>query len=254
MMLNRIIIFLLLFSVVFIWSCSTISENVLSYSINIIKYEEPNCNNEKQACLLVNISYPVFIRNDSLAHRINHYISNGILDAIGSDSYRMGDVESSSPPSIEDGVDQLQLSFDRLKSDFNDYRTGWIVSVNTIPVYSNDTLEVFAIEYMTYFGGAHPNTNRRYYNINTRTGKILKYNDLKISSIFLKDRAEQIFRLQNDIPDRDDINVKGHQFPGNEFRLPANFGITGDSIILFYNRYEIAPYVKGPTELMIPLN
>ncbi len=245
MLKNGIISFLVL-CLGIVWSCDHSNNNNLRYTVRNYQYDESGCNPGIQPCLLVNISYPVFSSLDSLANQINFFIGNGILDIIG-----LGDVESNTSLNLDKSISQLQKSFNRLKNDFKDYGTGWTVSIATIPIFSNDTLEVFAIESMTFFGGAHPNTNRRYYNINTATGKILKYNDLGINLDELKSRAEESFRRQNNLSEEESFNENGYLFPKNEFILSANFGIRGDSIILFYNRYEIAPYSNGPTELIM---
>ena len=245
---NGIIPVLLLY-LGFIWSCNNTSNNSLHYTVRDYQYDESGCNPETQPCLLVNISYPVFSGNDSLSNQINYFIGNGILDVIG-----MGDVESSTsiPLNLSKSINGLQNNFDRLKNDFQDYGTGWTVSITTIPISSTDTMEVFAIESMTFFGGAHPNTNRRYYNINTLTGKILNYKDLETDLDELKNRAEMVFRQQINLP-VEPFHENGYLFSNNQFVLSANFGLRGDSIILYYNRYEIAPYANGPTQLIMKL-
>ena len=229
-------------------SCDHSNNKNLYYTITDYQYNESGCNPGTQPCLLVNISYPVFSGNDSLANQINFFIGNGILDIMG-----LGDVEANTYLNFDKSIDQLQKNFNRLKNDFQDYGTGWTVSIQTIPIFSGDTIEVFAVESMTFFGGAHPNTNRRYYNIATSTGKILKYDDLGTNLVDLKIRAEKLFRQQNNLSEEELFNDRGYLFPNNEFVLSANFGIRSDSIILYYNLYEIAPYTGGPTELIMKL-
>ena len=46
----------------------------------------------------------------------------------------------------------------------------------------------------------------------------------------------------------------GFDFLGENFILPANYAFKGDSILLHYNHYEIAPYAAGQFDVAVPLN
>lgn len=221
----------------------------LDYKIAHIEHNDQNCLQEREACFIANINYPEFGGLDSLKLIFpKRIVGNNIIDALG-----MGDVESTELPDIRKALNYVAGSLEKVKGSF-DYGSGWIVDVQTIPVYKNDTILVFALEVMTYFGGTLPNTNRVYYNLNRQTGKRLHFNWL--SDQGFEGKAQAIFRTINDLDPDDTINDLrvGYSFPNNKFRLPANYGFKGDSIVLYYNRYEIAPYAKGPTEFVIPIN
>lgn len=221
----------------------------LDYRISHTEYNNQDCQQEKEACFVANINYPEFEGLDSLKLIFpKRIVGNSIIDALG-----MGDSESTELPDIEKALNYVAGSLEKAKDSFT-YGSGWIVDVQTIPVYKNDTILVFALEIMTYFGGVHPNTNRVYYNLNRQTGKRLHYN--WFSDQGFEEKAEAIFRRINHLNPDDIINDLrvGYSFPNNKFQLPANYGFKGDSVVLYYNRYEIAPYAKGPTEYVIPIN
>jgi hypothetical protein len=44
----------------------------------------------------------------------------------------------------------------------------------------------------------------------------------------------------------------GYTFPEDRFALNDNYGFSREGISFFFNSYEIAPYVMGPTEVLIP--
>jgi Protein of unknown function (DUF3298) len=44
----------------------------------------------------------------------------------------------------------------------------------------------------------------------------------------------------------------GFWFKDNIFTLNNNFAITDQGILFYYNNYEIASYVYGPTKIFIP--
>lgn len=218
----------------------------LGYQITHIEFNDQDCLQEKEACFVANLNFPEFEGLDSiqLLHT-NKIIGNTIMDALG-----LGDVESSGQPDIQAALNSVAKQFEKVKNSFN-YSAGWIADVQTLPIYEDDTILVFALETMIYFGGAHPNTNRVYFNLNRMTGKKLP-NDW-LHALGIEEEAEAIFRSLNNLKPDNSLDEAGFLFPNNEFRLPANYAFKGDSIILFYNRYEIAPYASGATEIIVPV-
>ena len=232
----------------FFLACTEVSPN-LQYSLQTLVYNEPDCDAEKEACLHVTLHYPFFDSGDSAAVALmNLFVGNHILEVLG-----MGDVESDAFPNINGAVKDLQKSYLKLKYEYSDYDTSWKATVTTTKVFESDILLVFFLESIVHFGGAHTNTNRRYYNIEKTTGKDLKYEYFIDDLASFQETAEQTFRHQIGIDDTTGLNESVYQFPNNHFQLSANFGFKGDSIVLFYNRYEIASFATGPTEIKIGL-
>ena len=105
----------------------------------------------------------------------------------------------------------------------------------------------------SYLGGAHPNSYLNFYNFNLQTGELIKLSDLFIEGFEdeLNKIAEQIFRDENGISKDEDLNKAGYRFEENKFKVNNNFSLNDEGIAFFYNSYEIAPYVMGPTKLFI---
>jgi len=61
--------------------------------------------------------------------------------------------------------------------------------------------------------------------------------------------AEQSFRAEKGIDAEQNLNEAGY-FWDQQFSLPQNAGIVENGILLYYNTYEVAPYVSGPTTLI----
>lgn len=219
----------------------------LTYSIEHLQFDNPGCQEEREACFIANIRYPIFSGLDSIKLLgPERLVGNYIIDVLG-----MGDVESN-VQDIQKALELVEQSLENVKSSLK-YGIGWIADVQTFQVYEDDSLLVFGLESMTSFGGAHPNTNRRYYNFNKLTGESYSY-DWLVNQPGIKPRAEAFFRKTYGLDDNESFNSNGFLFPNDTFRLPANYGIIRDSLILYYNRYEAAPYSFGPVELIIPLN
>lgn len=105
-----------------------------------------------------------------------------------------------------------------------------------------------------YGGGAHGIYYSTYFPIDIKRNKVIKLADVCSDVQALTHRAEVLFRAQNDINPTESLENIGFWFENNKFKLNENFKITNDSMIFFYNLYEIAPYVMGTFEIEIPLN
>ncbi len=67
-------------------------------------------------------------------------------------------------------------------------------------------------------------------------------------------KAEIAFKKVNNINENISYSEAGFDFLGNKFILSANYAFLGDSIKLYYNPYEIAPYAAGDFEVTVPLH
>lgn len=105
-----------------------------------------------------------------------------------------------------------------------------------------------------FLGGAHGFRDVRLLSFDAATGKALGWDDLvdpKSREPLLK-VAEAEFRKSRNIPLYESLSGAGFDFPGGDFELASNFAILPTGVRMHYNPYEIAPYVFGPTEVLIP--
>ena len=101
--------------------------------------------------------------------------------------------------------------------------------------------------------GAHSNTQVAFILANARTGERVGLAELAADPEAFHAAAEKEFRRSAGMTDNDnDYATKGYWFNDNQFVLPENIGLTPDSVVLYYNAYEIAPYSMGPTTIMLP--
>jgi len=242
----------LLILVIFLANCTQIAENTdqsLNYTMVATEFNTPDCQPETDACLMIKIKYPKFDAGDSLAMFLaNRIIKNSILDNIG-----MGDVESTEDPSIEQAIEDLSESFERLKKDFGDYGTGWQADIYARELYKSDTVLVLESSTMTYFGGAHPNHGTRYFNFNREAGNMIPMREFVKDLAQFTNKAEKVFNEKYGINADNTYDKAGYNFLGGRFVLSANYAFLGDSIRLHYNPYEIAPYSMGDSEITVGL-
>lgn len=104
-----------------------------------------------------------------------------------------------------------------------------------------------------YTGGAHGNGFLYDYLIDRNTGKTLGVKDFFSDIEALNSIAEKYFRKMYDLSEDQSLTEAGFWFDEDEFSVNENFTFRGKSLVFFFNSYEIAPYVAGPTELSIPV-
>lgn len=95
-----------------------------------------------------------------------------------------------------------------------------------------------------YTGGAHPNYTTKYIIFDKTKKK-----ELKISDLVIKKSISNFWKIAE--------TFFGNEAPSQllfepKFIHPENIGINSNGIVLFYNRYEIAPYSSGDIQFIIP--
>ena len=199
---------------------------------------------------MVDLVFPVFTGDDSLAvQQAASEIYDLYFDVLG----QQGNQAAPDENGLMQAVATMAKTFDDYRHDYPDDHTGWQVNIEANELYRNDTLLTVAVNSFWFFGGAHGNYEVHYYNINRQSGSLLSPEGLVSDLQALRKQAEEIFR-QKYLPDgTNDWEKAGFSFNGNTFQLPQNMAFAGDSIILHYNQYEIAPYAAGDFHFSVPI-
>jgi len=213
------------------------------YEMKTVLAKDENCKAEPIECSHVAIAYPLFLnQNMSNANRL---ITNSISDMLG-----YGDVESAQQTDLQIIANKLIADFQSFKKEFPDTEQVWSFRLKTSIAYSDEDKISLVFASQSYTGGAHGAVNQVYFNFD-KDGQLLKIEDLVSDVNSFKAIAEQKFRHKKNIKEGQSYSDAGFDFANDEFRLPANVGLTDDAFILYYNQYEIAPYSSGPTFLII---
>lgn len=123
--------------------------------------------------------------------------------------------------------------------------------VNMSIVYNSNFL--LCIEYLryAYAGGAHGMSNLSYDIINLDKGTKLTYEDIfehdsdSLLSIILTKQLRQNYKIP------EEISLKEAGFFVESVKPSKNLFINGEGIGFVYNSYEIAPYSRGATTILI---
>lgn len=220
----------------------------MSYSDSSIVVRPDDCEGLLDECGGVDVRFPVLIGGaEGAADKINRHITAFFVDQLGA-----GDSESTAMPDIRAAAQLVLADYTDFKQDFPLSEQVWFVQgigqITTI-----DTVVSIRVETYSYLGGAHSNTQVAFIMADTRTGEKVGLAELAADPEAFHAAAEKEFRRSAGMADTDnDYATKGYWFNDNQFVLPENIGLTPDSVVLYYNAYEIAPYSMGPTTIKLP--
>ena len=198
-------------------------------------------------CILFQIEYPVITGkvNPSIIEKINSRIRADIFQkAVGRQVN-----------SFEQMMTDLSGSYDSLIKDFDDYTQAWLVEINSDILYQQENYISVASTVFTYTGGAHPNNSQVYRSYDLKTGEAISLDDILEPGYAsaLNSSAEIEFRMQKEIPPNESLESAGYWLEDGIFKVNDNFAIINESLMFYYNPYEIGPYSLGATELELKL-
>jgi len=136
-----------------------------------------------------------------------------------------------------------------------EYGQTWFLEIkNKVAAQKKNYLSVLST-FVSYEGGAHPNTMLSYLNYDPQTHKEILLDSLiqPGSMSKLTAEAEKIFRKNEKLTPTANLG-DNYFFKDNKFSLNNNFTVTEEGIKFLYNPYEIKAYVFGITELTVPFS
>lgn len=216
--MKKIVCFILMFAMVVSISPYSSAEDNFAARHNALTSSEEY--------LDVDIVYPIFdgfVNSDLVNTYSKDLITNSVEEAKESAKVIK---ESESDPSEENmsfvaGV-RLDINYDYIKG-------GEILSLK----FNSDYFE----------GGAHPVSSINPITINTKTGEILKFSDLfKVNSDF-KDIISG--KIIEEITENEESYLEGYSKAVLDRDGDFKFYIDGDSIVVYFDEYELAPHSTG---------
>lgn len=241
MKFNHLLAFVVVSSLVFSCQTKKSEESQDPWAFETKKIEQKTCIGEE--CVSVDISYPVF-GDEKLQSLIERTIVQG-----------MSFEEQPESLSLDSAVQGFMGKYIALKNEFPD-AISWEYSMEVRVSYQSDSLLSLTFDSFSFTGGAHPNSFRSYLNFEKKKGEGISNYAMILDEEALLAKAELVFRKYHEVKDGMRLKDDGRFFLNekDEFFLPAAIGFEPDSLVLYYNSYEIGPYVMGPTELKLPLS
>ncbi len=240
---NRILSLLILLAV--ITSCKQdlplilASETFTEESLEICK---------NVACPEITINYIEAFGETEVSEKINKAVNRFIIASLNLDE------GEPSATSIALASEEFIKTYRLHSAEFPDMAAEYFAQINVSENFTSEKLISIELKNYLYTGGAHGYGSTTFLNIDPKTGVEINSEALfKDISAFTK-FAEKKFKDANDIPQNDSVNSTGFWFENETFTLPESIGFAENSLILFYNQYDIASYAAGPIELKIPLD
>lgn len=198
-----------------------------------------DCNTEEEGCASIEFNYLKFT-NVPFKEKINDYILNSML------SNYIGD---SVPVDFKELETAYYTDFENAVNDTDEFKPSWEI-YESVEVY-NTFKNVLCLHFdnYQYLGGAHGIATNRYISFNLETGNVMKFDDFfkKGGKEFVGKLMEDQYRAFMGIPEGDPLNEDGGLF--DDYILPNdNFIFRNDSVVFFFNPYEIAAYSYGTSQ------
>ena len=224
-----------------------LATDTLSYEARTISQDSGDCDSTSYNCASIRFEYPEFTAADQavIIDTLETFIQKRLCKNVYGDSLLF---------SPEEVVQSYIQDYRDFTESGPEYATGWSV-IRKIAVLQNSprTLSLSSLEY-SFLGGAHGNTTTKLINYNRRTAQRIGLDEL-----FIRDYQQQLtaiagklFRIQFKIETDSLLSGSGYWFENDQFTLNSNFSIQNDGLHFVYNPYEIAPYVYGTIELLLP--
>lgn len=203
------------------------------------------CQEAGKNCISIKLEYPNAIDgNAAVRDSINAFIKEALLE-------NLTPGPEINNYSIESAADSMIAFYIAELEETPEYDLAWDVFVEG-EAEVVDSFAVVSIASSSYLGGAHPNYYISFLNYNLHTQKEVFIEELITDKTAFMKLGEQKF-LEARISEYEQQDARMEDFFfGEGYHLPENFAIKKEGIFLYYNPYEAAPYVLGPTEYLIP--
>lgn len=179
------------------------------------------------------------------------FVNKSILNNLGADSMHVATIEAYTRKAIEAyrkwyRETLADLPDSELSEGFNNYYSSQDMSVL---MNDNDWL-VFEIGNSEYMGGAHGMYNASYLNVDVKSRRIWRLEDiLTVDSIklqrILEAEARRYYNMSANTKLEENYLVDRIMPNGNVY-------ITATGLMFVYNQYEIASYAQGVIPLFVP--
>ncbi|MCB0477020.1 MAG: DUF4163 domain-containing protein [Crocinitomicaceae bacterium] len=118
------------------------------------------------------------------------------------------------------------------------------IHANASVVFNKNGLMNYDLSVYSYTGGAHGNANTILRTYDIVSGKRLELTDMFQDTVSLKSKMNEVFNATMPDEIKSDIYV-------DEIPLTNNIQLAKDTLLFYFNAYEIGPYSMGPVELKI---
>ncbi len=210
--------------------------------------QSPSCEADTNRCARVSARYPMAVAGPPEAvRRINDTLDTYVRLSLA--------VFALSPEEMPETLDEIAADFIReyeaVTTEEADFVTPWSAELEGRVLYQSEEAVSVQLSTFSFAGGAHPNYFTFLFTFDPATGRRLSLADVIRDTLGLRPLAEEGFREARELGAGESLQETGF-FWGEDFLFPENWAVTAEGLYFFYNPYEVAAYVMGPTEFTIP--
>jgi hypothetical protein len=193
------------------------------------------------------LRYPHFYGGKS-ANAINNIIESWIAD---STSIRLDD-DRSGRKSVEKLAEEFLHKYDTFRKESRT-RMPYQFDLTGAVLLNRAGLLTLDLSFYSYTGGAHGMNHTGYMVLDSGSGRRLWLKDLFFPGYErrLNELVDARFRQIKGLSKSDRLDEEEGGLVENSIHYNNNFAVTDKGVLFFYNVYEIAPYINGPTELKL---
>lgn len=217
----------------------------LSHTYHEISRGYEHCKPTDPNCTFFRFEYPIFAEGPSrqALKAINDRIMAFLLTPTGE--------KTAKDP--EEFAKIFFSEFGDFHREFPNAPQVWSLERKVQILVENPSILSLSLNESQYLGGAHPNASERLLSLNPETGSSYSLSDFFAPGYAekLNTLGEKAFRKVREIPEGQSLEDAGFEFKGGRFQLNDNYAAGAQGLIFYYNPYEVAAYVMGPTEVVI---
>jgi hypothetical protein len=135
---------------------------------------------------------------------------------------------------------------------FKETPPSWEATGKSHVQWQSDKIVNVVFEYYAFTGGAHGYGAKLSEIFDAQTGKTIPNRQLFTDSLSVLNMVEEQFRKQHKIAPKTSLTEAGYFLPDDQFVFPKNIYYNAKGIVFHYNPYEIAAYVVGDIEVVLP--
>lgn len=125
------------------------------------------------------------------------------------------------------------------------------VEIDTLAVTGG--IRTFAVTQSGYLGGAHDYFSKAYVDYDLKGKKVVLPEDVVADSVAVAKMIVDKLVKDNGVASPAELEAKGVVFSVADVKVPANFYPEGDSIVFYYNPYEISSWAQGEIKVALPV-
>ncbi|WP_214072571.1 RsiV family protein [Mucilaginibacter sp. dw_454] len=204
------------------------------------------------------VVYPIFRDN-----KLNNIITSAVLSPLKV-KYDFQNTLAAEHPTLSnmDAINTGAAGYPELGHNFlqqfeaqasqDDFKAYWYADIHVKVLAEKQDYTALLCEKDYFTGGLHDLYDHIYLNYDNRNHQLITLNSQFKPNMQneLKVIAERIFRKNEGLASTQELD--GYFFKDDQFNLPANFTITDQGLLFFYDYYEIKPFAAGTTQLVIP--